>query len=257
MRSARASRNWAALLSKPLFKGRPHHNYLRYKRQLEPIFTDIFPHWTRSSARTEVYPRVKLPPSVLYDWKTQWEKNSSWRPWNVEVHGMANRIFSDEQEQQLVDIILSEYIGPGKQFTASTFREVSQEFYASLGGNPDEFRWSDHFIANFKSRHRFSSRRFHLRRRSRIGGRFDIEAWKETVNVLLHMCAHHRIINCDETSWKVVPSGLLTWAPVGADSVSVALNASDKDWVTVFDSVTAASDKLLLFIIAKRKNSAC
>jgi hypothetical protein len=194
---------------------------------------------------------VKLPHAVLYDWKRQWENDRDWRPWKLQVHGEANRTFTDEQESELADTILTEYIAPGKQFVASTFRELAQRLYVSAGGNTDDFKCSDHFIHDFRKRHGFSSRRFHLRRRSRLGGRFDIEAWKEEIISLLHVCPHRRVINCDETSWKVVPNGLLTWAPVGADAVSVTLDAGDKASVTVLASVTAAHEKLPLFMIAK------
>jgi hypothetical protein len=47
------------------------------------------------------------------------------------------------------------------------------------------------------------------------------------------------------------PNGLLTWAPVGADGVSVGLDASDKDSITVLASITAARTKLPLQFIVK------
>jgi hypothetical protein len=72
---------------------------------------------------------------------------------------------------------------------------------------------------------------------------------------LLDVHSHHRIINCDETSWKVVPNGLLTCAPGEADAVSVALDTSDKDSITVLPSLTAAYEKLPLLMIAKEKTA--
>jgi hypothetical protein len=51
----------------------------------------------------------------------------------------------------------------------------------------------------------------------------------------------------------VIPSGLLTWAPVGADGVTVNINANDKECVTVLASITAAGNKLPLFAIAQGK----
>jgi hypothetical protein len=55
-------------------------------------------------------------------------EDPTWRPWNTEAHGAANRIFSDEQEAELLNVILLQYIGLGKQFVASTFRELAQSF---------------------------------------------------------------------------------------------------------------------------------
>jgi hypothetical protein len=61
------------------------------------------------------------------------------------------------------------------------------------------------------------------------------------------------VVNCDETAWRLIPSGLLTWAPVGADEVTVRLNGNEKDNVTVLASVTANENKSPLFAIAKGK----
>jgi hypothetical protein len=74
------------------------------------------------------------------------------------------------------------------------------------------------------------------------GGRFDIEAWKEKVSTLLYLCPHHRLINGDEIPWKIVPIRSLS-----------RLNTGDKDSVTVLASITAAIEKLPLFIIANMK----
>jgi hypothetical protein len=72
---------------------------------------------------------------------------------------------------------------------------------------------------------------------------------------LLSRVDPHRVINCDETAWRVVPNGLLTWAPVGAENVDVCAEASDKDAITVLASITASYEKLPLFIIAKGRTS--
>jgi hypothetical protein len=66
---------------------------------------------------------------------------------------------------------------------------------------------------------------------------------------------HNHIINCDETAWQVVPNGLLTWAPVGADGVSVELNANEKEIITVLASITAARTALPLQFVAKGRTT--
>jgi hypothetical protein len=63
----------------------------------------------------------------------------------------------------------------------------------------------------------------------------------------MHTCPHHRIINYNETSWKVIPNGLLTWAFVARDPVSIALNAEDKDSMTILASVTVAYENFHCF----------
>jgi hypothetical protein len=51
----------------------------------------------------------------------------------------------------------------------------------------------------------------------------------------------------------MLPNGLLIWAPAGRDHVSVHVNAGGKKAITALASITAANDKLLLFLIAKGK----
>jgi hypothetical protein len=153
---------WQRLLSKPLFRKPPHRDYSRHRLLLEPLFTDIFPDWTRMSARTDIFPRMNIPRSVLYGWKTRWTQNSQWRPWNMSVHGVHHRAFTDEEESRIVNDIINDYIVPGKQFVLSTFRELVLARYGETGRDPDKFKCSAHFAHDFKRRHRFSTRRFHL-----------------------------------------------------------------------------------------------
>jgi hypothetical protein len=250
-----AMARWNALLDKPLFSGPPHRDYARHKLALEIIFSVLFPQWRRDTARTQVYPRVKIPPSVLYEWRAHWEQDPAWRPWDKEANGKHHRAFTDEEEALLAAEIVDNYILPGKQFIGATFRELALAAYASTGRDSEGFKCSQQFIDDFKRRHGFSSRRFHLRRRRQDPGRGDITEWIEHVMVLLLGSPHERIVNCDETMWTVVPNGLLTWAPVGEDGVTVISNACEKEAITALASVTAAHDKLPLFLIAKGKTA--
>jgi hypothetical protein len=62
---------------------------------------------------------------------------------------------------------------------------------------------------------------------------------------------HEKILNCDETELKILPNGSLTWAQVGADSVSVGAMLNDKDLITALATVTVSRKKLPLCLIAK------
>lgn len=59
------------------------------------------------------------------------------------------------------------------------------------------------------------------------------------------------IVNCDETSWKLFPNGLLTWADSGSDNVQTIVQGNTKDSITALATISAANTKLPLFIIAK------
>jgi hypothetical protein len=122
---------------------------------------------------------------VLHEWRHHWEADPAWRPWNGQVHGAHHRIFTDADEAELAQVIVTEYIGKGRQFIGPTFRRLPDEVYAQTGRDDSSFQCSDPFIADFKGRHGFSCRRFHMRRRNRHCGRRDIECWTEQTTMLL------------------------------------------------------------------------
>jgi hypothetical protein len=95
--------------------------------------------------------------------------------------------------------IMEQYVMPAKIFNSQKCCEPTLKKYHDITGNSDGF----------------SSHCFHWRYRSRQIGRAEIEEWRNAMIAFLDSAEHHRIINCDETAWKVIPSGLLTWTPVG------------------------------------------
>jgi hypothetical protein len=108
-------------LPTPLFSGRPHRDYARHKGELEPIFTTHFPTWSRISAATHIAPLAKIPKQTLYQLKAKWEADPQWRPWDTGFHGKHLRIFTDEQETEIAEEVITQYIVPGRRFNAHDF----------------------------------------------------------------------------------------------------------------------------------------
>jgi hypothetical protein len=225
-----------------LFRNTLERDDARHQLALEPIFTDILPNSNRMNARTEILLQGHLAHSVLGGWKRWWTKDHQWRPWEMSAHGVHTRVCTDEEESRIAEEIINDYIVPGKQSVLGTFREVTLARYRESNRDPKKFKCSPHFFQGFKRRHQFSSRRFHIRRRNREAGRADIAEWTERMRGLIVAVDHDQVLNCAETACRVIPSGLLTWATVGQDNVCVTLAR-----------VTATSEKLSLFLIAKGK----
>jgi serine/threonine protein kinase len=240
---------------RPFFSGEAHNDYSRHKKQLEVIFTAHFPRWDETSYERCILPLAEIPAATIYYWKGKWEANQSWRPWDTKVHGLHHRKFDDGEEASIKQTILRDYVEAGQMFTEVTFKIVTFDAWKNFGRDPTKFHCSKKFINGFKERNGFSSRRFHTRRRNRLASEEEIKAWTDAIRKLLADNAErlNMIVNCDETAWRIIPSGLVTWAPVGADSVSVEVNANEKDSVTVLASVTAAGEKLQLFAVAQGK----
>ena len=113
-------------------------------------------------------------------------------------------------------------------------------------------KFSPKFITDFKKRNKLSSRRARYRRRPKINI-MEINNWINEVKGLIESKPADRIINADETSWRILPSSITTWADSGSDAVDINVSDSEKKMITVMASITFAGTKLPLFMIAKGK----
>jgi hypothetical protein len=90
-----------------------------------------------------------------------------------------------------------------------------------------------------------------MQQHQRTTDRVNIEEWIHSTTELLTTVGNRRVINCDETAWRVISNGMLIWAPIGEEGVSVSLKANEKDAITVIASVSHSHEKLHLFLIPK------
>jgi hypothetical protein len=65
------------------------------------------------------------------------------------------------------------------------------------------------------------------------------------------------IINMDETHWKAVAAGFLTWAEKGAESVPCHISTDEKEGVTVIAAIDAPGNKLPFTVVGKGKTGRC
>jgi hypothetical protein len=75
--------------------------------------------------------------------------------------------------------------------------------------------------------------------------------------VTLQNCPRDRIINIDETNWRTVAGGFMTWAHTSIGSVQRQIDNDEKDRVTVIAGMDAAVRKLPLMVIGKGKTERC
>jgi hypothetical protein len=118
-----------------------------------------------------------------------------------------------------------------------------------------EFTCSNGFIEDFKERNRFRSRRAHYKRRPTTDPAIAAAGIDEIQQLIATAPDLDRVVNCDETCWRVYPNALKTWAPCGSDNVQVTIGGNDKDSFTALCSITAARRKLPMVMIAKGKTT--
>jgi hypothetical protein len=141
-------------------------------------------------------------------------------------------------------------------FSDTTFRPIAIQ--ADLAKckdykDPPKSDYSPHSSTAFKQWNHFSSRRVPLKRHPHVTQE-NGEAWIQRLAELLRDVPDHtRIINVDESCWRVYPDALRTWAARASQNVSVCVNGNEKDSFTVVAAITAVRTKLPLWMIATRR----
>jgi hypothetical protein len=147
-----------------LFRGHAHRDYARHRQALEPIFSNHFPEWSRYSQQT-LETALGILQQRLHVWKQKWEQDPTWWPWHFEVHGAYHHIFSDEEESVISDHISENDLILERLFTSATFVQIVPTAWLEKHRDtepPFEFQDSAGFVADFKQRNHFSSRRAHM-----------------------------------------------------------------------------------------------
>jgi hypothetical protein len=140
-------------------------------------------------------------------------QNPNWRPWDFAARGQRHRIFTMTEERAISDHILDTYITRGRLFTDATFVEVAMQAFLEKyrdSDSPFQFQGSPGFISDFKRRNRFSSRRSHLKRRPTVIDDRRVHWMTTLAQLLVDVPNHERIVNVDESCWRVHPDGLGT-----------------------------------------------
>jgi hypothetical protein len=174
---------------------------------------------------------------------------------------MHRRIFTDEQERELAEHIRENFTRKGLLFTDADFRLLAIDWWYKIhdidrssleAAMIRDFTSSNGFMHRFKKRHRMTSRRVHFKRRPQPNPERK-ERWMKEVEDLFRTVSRSHILNCDETSWRLYPNGILTWAEIGSENVIAEIAGDEKECITAMATITADGRKLPLYLIAKGK----
>ena len=229
---------------------RPQRDYSRNKAVVDRIYA-VFDSTIGRPRFLNLQREYGVPEATLRGWWKRRNEDPEWRPYCTVNHGLHHRIFTDIEEEAITQFIVENYFKPCHAFHDDDFRFLAMQAFLEKyqDQDPPDFQCSPGFIADFKSRNHFSSRRAHYKRRPRVDSQ-TVEAWVTEVRTLLRTFPHDRIINGDETAWRILPNGATTWAEKGSDSVVLHVQDDEKKTITVMASVTAAGTKLPLLLIA-------
>jgi hypothetical protein len=255
----------------PLYKRGPYKAHKRHIAQLESIFKalspmDVIPH----GGLTQLAHLSHIPRTTLETWRTNLRSDPDWRP-SCAHYSLNNQVFTSSQECRFVREIQARFLQHGLYYSDEDFRFDALAFHQRLilesqeavaaGKTPDlpkklEFTCSPSFIQNFRDRHSFALRRPAYHRRCRVT-EGQMAQFVETTKAQMLRYPAERVINIDETHWKIVAGGFLTWGIRGAESVPCILENDAKEGVTVIAGITAGGEKLPLTVIGRGKTERC
>jgi hypothetical protein len=216
-----------------------------------------------------------IPRPTLRHWRERLRQDESWRP--GERYGETSRLLTDEEETQLADTIRRDYIAqhkycPPKLVARLGKRARHRRDLDEWDGEDDSSESSDDSEEGKKHRHRgqfthtwrtrfmhqhgFSLRRPHVRRRSKPDDEFLAQFLTNT-QMAIEQYPRDRILNVDETSWKIINNRMITVAECGADEVTCEFDGDVKRCVTVIASIDASGRKLPLWVICRGKTTRC
>jgi hypothetical protein len=118
------------------------------------------------------------------------------------------------------------------------------------------FKASAPIIRDFRCRNRFTLRRPSLKSRCHVNEE-TVTAFISLVGDLLDHVPAERILNLDETNWKSISAGFLTWARAGPESVPCVISNDEKEGTTAIAAADARGKELPLTIICKGKTPIC
>jgi hypothetical protein len=90
-------------------------------------------------------------------------------------------------------------------------------------------------------------------KRRRSASAEEIDQFKRRFQSLIEQYPAERILNIDETNWRAVAAGFLTWAKAGTASVQCQIDNDEKQGVTAIAAINFAGKKHPLTIIGKGK----
>ena len=234
---------------------RPHHDYYRQKNICDQVFEHF--HTIKKGSLAKIGHQYQIPDSTIRGWYQKWLINPKWRPYDGSVHGLHHRIFTNAEEESIAEFIRANYIRTGLLFQNQDFKTLASQAFLEKYDEIEEVpepMFSAKFVSDFKKRNGLSSRKARYKRRPNTDQN-DIDKWMSMIKELIESKPSDRILNADETAWRILPSTMSTWADVGSDSISVSVSDDAKKMITVMATITSAGTKLPLFMIAKGKTA--
>jgi hypothetical protein len=190
--------------------------------------------------------RIRLQPG-----REGWFPGASGRP--------NRRILPEQTERAIHDHLHTNFIESGFGATRATLKTLALNAFSSQEPedmHTDRFAASGSFLTRFQERWQLSLRTPHRERRTATDAD-STDYFLRRLNALYDEYAHNRILNMDETSWKLYAAPRKVLAEKGSNTLKLKSSRSEKESFTALGAIKADGTKLPLWVIAKGRTEKC
>jgi hypothetical protein len=236
-----------------LIEGDPDHeeqvranhykDYRRLKREVETIFGMFRRDMPRGTLSQIAREHRAAPARTLSHWYRHWQDDRNWRPYCT-GRNRSRRVFTDEQEQELMDELQVTFWSRRRRLTARTFKGFVLHHWnhGRKGKGPRAFSASGCFRVTFCRRHELSLRTPVIGQPTKRTHTEMIDEFLRRVETARRKYGPDRVLNMDETSWKDVQLNGRTIA-AKRKCVRVFVKGNTKAAVTAVCTVSMSGDK--------------
>ncbi len=233
---------------------RTNYSLTSYLNGISAIFDELrFTGKLPTGKKQQISSTSKIPLGTLKKWRHRLLRDPSIQ---ILHHGHTGRssVLHVDIENEIYDRIMADYMSPSRYCPRNVLQAIARDV-ATRHGIVD-FKGRRTWCRGFLKRYGLSMRVPHLRRRTKQNDEI-VAKFLDEFDVALTQLPLELILNMDETCWRVINGTIRTVARRGSDEVSVNVGKSDKEAITVIACITAAGDRLPLWVLASGKTGRC
>ncbi len=196
-----------------------------------------------------------IPESTIRSWQSNLILNPNWLPCHIRTPILPITV-----ENVIAELILEIYESHNEPITDLLVKKIASIYHAHLIINYDEKTLADNsiplkffatkkWISGFKARYNFSRRRYHYKRRPNIDTN-KVQEFKHLSAILYSIFGRDRLLNVDETFWRLLERGSYTWAPKGSENISINSTDNEKSGFTTVGTISCEGAMFPLVVIS-------
>jgi hypothetical protein len=200
-------------------------------------------------------PETNISRHTLDGWRAKLEEDPNWRPYaNRNAH---LRLLNDTEEEELARVITTDFIECEKYCPSCCVLNLARQLWIEHHPNAvDMPKFSYKWLSRFLLQHRLSLRKGHAKRRSDPDDEIVAEFIAD-IDWIMTSLPGQKVINVDETCWRVIDGQLRTIARTGSETVNCRFPCDEKLSVTVIAGISLDGGKLPLWVITKGLTARC